>query len=184
MNKNLSTGLAVVALVLGLIGVFRPAQVERVVEKLTAGAVSSPNIPSPYLQWGGVNFWAQNQTMNQGTTTVCALQSPAATSTLVSGTVGFTVSSTSATTVTVARQTQGFSTTTRDFNNSLIRTQSIAANAKGDFQTATTSLTALSTAQSDVVFAPNSYLVVTMAGGIGTFSPEGNCTALWQQADY
>ncbi len=181
MNKTL---LAVVGVVVVLVlGVTFPRGIT-IVERITAGAVSSPNIPSPYLQWGGVNFWAQNQTMNQATTTVCSLQSPAATSTLVSGTVGFTVSSTSATTITVARQTQGFSTTTRDFNNSLIRTQSVAANAKADFQTSTTSLTALSTAQSDVVFAPNSYLVVTMTGGIGTFSPEGNCTALWQQVDY
>lgn len=184
MNKNLSIILAGIALVLSLFGAFRPAQVQEIIKEITAGAVSSPDIISPYFSVGGARYWSANQTMQQATTTVCAIQSPAATSTLVAGTVSFTVSSTSASTVTVARQTQAFSTTTRDFNNALIRTQSIAANARGSFQAATTSLTALTEAQANVVFGPSQWLLVTMAGGIGTFSPTGQCTALFQQAEY
>lgn len=187
MNKNILTVFGVVAaLVLGVFNITNTPETVTVVEKVPVevGAVSGPDILSPYFSVGGARFWAANQTMQTGTTTVCSIQSPVATSTLVSGTVSLSVSSTTASTVTVARQTQGFSTTTRDFNNSLIRTVSIGANAQGQFQMATTSLTALADAQASQVYAPNSYIVVTMAGGVGTFSPAGTCTALFQQMVY
>lgn len=136
------------------------------------GSVTGPNIDSSYLSVNGVTTEFRGQRMYQATTTVCALRAPTnATSTLRNGNVFFGVSSTTASTVTVAKATSAFATTT------LIRTVSIAANGLATFPIASTSAVALSQAQADLTFAPGEYLVVGMAGGIGTFSPTGTCQA-------
>jgi len=51
----------------------------------TFGAVSSPNIPSPYLEFGGITNWnARANSFNSASSTLKALESPKATSTLAS----------------------------------------------------------------------------------------------------
>lgn len=149
---------------------------------VTPGAVSSPEIPSPYFGFGDVRWWAGKMETAQATTTVCAIQSPVATSTLVGGGVSLSVSSTTASTVTVAKATTAFATTT------LLRTVSVSANAQAQFPLASTTSVASAAAweleQVNLTFAPNTWLVVGMAGGVGTFSPTGTCTAVWQQVTY
>lgn len=135
------------------------------------GAV--PVLSSP-LTVNGVKNYFDRQTMKTATTTVCAIKSPAATSTLVSGLVNFSVSSTTASTVTVAKSATAYATTT------LINSVSVGANAYATILTASTTNSAL--VQTDRTFAPNTYLVVGMAGGVGTFSPTGYCSAQWQTA--
>ncbi len=163
MNKILSIigATAVLALVVAGIAISKPAQV---VEKtIQAGAVASPDIMSPYFSFGGLKHWAvRTDSLSSATTTVCALQSPAATSTLAWAAVLFSVSSTTASTVTLATSTSAFATTT------LLTSTSIAANAQGyiNFQ-----------GSSANVLAPNTWVVVGMAGGTGTFSPTGTCQA-------
>lgn len=184
MNKNLLTGVGVVlALALGLIGSLKGGEtVVREVQNL--GAVSSPAILSPWFSFGGARFWGSEVDLTTATTTICAVQAPAATSTLVANasTVSFRTSSTTDSTVTVAKATTAFATTT------LLRTVSIAANAQADFTMASTtsvdSTAAWALEQSNLVFAPNEWLVVGMAGGIGTFSPVGACSPVWKQVDY
>lgn len=105
------------------------------------------------------------------TTTPCAIQSPAATSTLVMASALFTVSSTTASTVTIAKAATAFATTT-------VLGNAIAVGANAQATIVATSTTANQLAQ-DFVFAPSQWVVIGMAGNIGTFSPSGQCSAFF-----
>lgn len=167
-NKLLSTIVAIVGI--ALVIVIGGKNMNIAIPSF--GSVTGPNIDSSYLSVNGVITEYRSQPMNQATTTVCALRAPTnATSTLKAGIVSFRVSSTTASTVTIGKATTPFATTT------LIRTVSIAANGQSTFPIASTSATALSQAQADLTFAPGEYIVVGMAGGVGTFSPTGICEA-------
>lgn len=135
-------------------------------KEITAGAVSGPDLGS-YAKIGGVVLrGSYTNQLNQATTTVCAIQSPVATSTLVMGSVQLSVSSTTASTVTIARATTPFATTTS------LGSSVIGANAQGYLVASTTG---------NHIFPPSTYLVVGMAGGVGTFSPTGECSALFSE---
>lgn len=109
--------------------------------------------------------------LNAASTTACSTISPAATSTLVSFNTNFTVGSTTATTVTVATSTSGGSASTTPLMNF-----SLAANGQGTFAFTPTTT-------DKQVFAPSTQVVVTMTGGIGTFTPSGGCSGLFQLAN-
>ena len=131
------------------------------------GAVSGPDIYSPYLNVNGVTEFYHRSAMTTGTTTPCAFK-VTATSTLVTGVAKFNVGSTTAATVTFGRGTHSTATTTWLHNASL------AANVQGTFAVPAATTT-------NQTFAPNEYLVVGMSGGNGTFSPTGACQAVFQQ---
>lgn len=136
------------------------------------GAVSGDTINSNHFGIGGQDQYYYRQSFTQATTTICAIKSPNATSTLVFGLATFSVSSTTATTVTFARATTAFATTT------IIGAQiAIAANAQMSAVASTTSTTGGST-----VFPPNTWFVMGMQGngGSNTFSPQGYCSADFQ----
>lgn len=145
-----------------------PGSVQTVVkEKL--GAMSGPDIASPYFSFGGVRHWgARIETLNTATTTVCALQSPAATSTLLEGSIKLTTSSTTASRITLARAATAFATTT------LLGSVDVAAGAQASLVASSTPTT-----QGADVFPPSTYFVVGMQGNVGTFSPVGSCNATW-----
>jgi hypothetical protein len=124
---------------------------------------------------GGIRYTEVRQEMASATTTVCALASPNATSTLVNATADFTVSSTSASRVTIAKATTPYATTTQ-----IGQTIAISANAQ---DTILASTTAAQIGAEVAIFAPNVYTVVSMAGGVGTFSPTGTCTATYRDVD-
>jgi len=175
MNILKYVGIAVLGGVLVFAGflVKEPITIVEEVPVETVGALTGPDIPYPYFSFGGVRRFAGSTTsLTQATTTVCAIQSPAATSTLVGGGIRLQVSSTTASTVTIAKATTPYATTT------LINSSSVSANAQATILAASTSVSALS--QTDRTFAPNQYLVVGMAGGSGTFSPTGVCHATWE----
>lgn len=125
----------------------------------------------------GSGFWVagvgeaykKTTSLNSATTTVCALQSPDATSTLAIGSISLSVSSTTASTLTLARATTAFATTT------VLGYGSVAANARADV--AVMASTTGSSVASGFLFPPNTYFVVGMQGGVGTFSPTGVCQA-------
>ncbi len=147
----------------------------KVVQNITAGSVSSPDISSPYFSYGDVRHWAgKTSSLNQATTTVCAIQSPSATSTLEFASVRFSVSSTTASTVTIAKATTPYATTT------LLVAGALAANAQGTLVASSTPSGGASV-DGTYVFSPNTYVVVGMAGGVGTFSPTGVCQAGWRE---
>jgi hypothetical protein len=162
--------LIVVALVIG--GVKN--ETSELLNGPSVGSVSSPDIASPYLSFGDVRRWASHTgSLTQATTTICALQSPAATSTLVLGTLRLDVSSSTASTITYAKAATPYATTT------LFNSVAVAANGQAAILAASTTVSALT--QTNAIFAPNQYLVVGMQGGVGTFSPTGSCNAVWQE---
>lgn len=162
MVKNIGVVLSIVAIVLAGLALAKPVPV--VTDN--AGALSSPDLPFRYLSVGGVTrYMAKTSSLTQASTVVCALQSPAATSTLVSGQIRFSVSSTTASTVTLARSSSSTATTTS------LGSITIPANAQGIAVASTTG---------NHIFSPSTYFTVGMAGGIGTFSPTGVCEATWE----
>lgn len=170
INKIITAVLAVGVIVALWLGAQAPTQtVQTVQSKL--GALN-PDIISPYISFGGVQMYsARSNDLVQATTTVCALQSPASTSTLQFGSVQFSVaSSTQASTITLAKATTAFATTTS------LGKFVIAAGAQGTVIASTTP-----TLGDSVIFSPNTYFVVGMQGGGGTFSPTGTCSANWIQ---
>lgn len=128
----------------------------------TLGAISSPDLPYNYIGVGGVRYYSYSRDYTVSTTTVCAIQGPAATSTLTHAGALFTTASTTASIVTLARAATAFATTTS------IGSIAIAANG--------TALAVGSTTPA-VAFGPNQWFVVGMQGGTGTFSPVGQCYA-------
>ena len=144
----------------------------------TVGAVSSPDIAAPWFSYGGVRHWAgHSDTLVSATTTVCAIQSPTATSTLVRASINFKIGTTTASTIDIAKATTAFATTT------IIGGGALAANAQGTFNATTTPATGTSL-DGPMVFAPSTYVVFGMEGGTGTFSPTGTCQAEWVQNSY
>lgn len=172
MNAKTTISCALVLVIFALIGLFAMKTPIKNGENSILGAVASPDIPSPYFSFGDVRQWAaRDSDLTQATTTVCAIQSPAATSTLVAGGIQFTRSSTTASTITIAKASTAFATTT------LINAGDVSANAHATILAASTTLSALE--QTNRIFAPNQYLVFGVQGGIGTFSPAGSCHAVW-----
>jgi hypothetical protein len=146
---------------------------------ISVGALGSPDIISPYLNWGGVRTWNSRIDIKQATTTVCAIQSPAATSTLRYAAVKIDLASTTATIWNVAKANTAFATTTA------IGTAHSVAGSSQDFILASTS----PAAGDALVFAPNQWLVVGVQAGItsgdaaGTgFVPTGSCQASWTES--
>lgn len=140
------------------------------------GSLAGPDIPWPYLQWGGIPEW-RNSSSNliAATTTPCNIQSPASTSTLVMASVRFETSSSSATQLYWGKATTMSATTTN------LGYGTLGANAKGTFLASTTPTATGSTVDPAYVFGPSQWLNLGMAGGIGTFSPVGQCEAIWLQ---
>jgi hypothetical protein len=173
-NKNLTIGL-LITLVIAVCGLFFP----KVVGKF--GAISNgvdggtTNFTSLSVQngvsVGGLFTTATRVAMATGTTTVCAIQSPNATTTLTEASALFTVSSASASTVYLAKATTAFATTTS------LGFAALAAGAQGTVIASTTPSSV--TVDGAQVFAPNSWFVVGMTG-LTTYSPTGVCTAEFQ----
>lgn len=132
------------------------------------GAISGPDISSPYLTVNGVQNFYNRRGFTTSTTTPCAIKAPMATSSLESASVQFRTASTTASVVTVAKATTQYATTTR-----IGTAYAIAANAQASIVGSTTPATG-------IVFAPGEWLVVGMAGGVGSFSPVGTCQAVFQ----
>lgn len=164
MKEKLLVVGVVIALILGALGVSKEGVVT--IKEIATGAVSSPDLGSYAVIGGNVLRGGSTKSLTQATTTVCAIQSPSATSTLVTGSIKLAVSSTTAATVTIAKSANPYATTTS------LGAVTIAANAQGQAVASTTG---------SHIFSPNTYLVVGMAGGIGTFSPTGECRALFME---
>lgn len=168
MNKKFAIGIVLVAIVaIGAFLVFhktpKPGSTQSQTDITTSNftTVSAAN----GMSLGGIFITPTRVTaLTQATTTPCAIQSPNATTTLMSAALVETVSSTTASTITLATSTTAFATT------SLITTATIGANAQGE-------LTWDAGANNSTI-SPNTWLVFGQSGGNGTFSPTGVCTAL------
>lgn len=173
MNKLLITVVSVLVVVTAGVTYFFTGHTESTDVPVQVAGLSGPDIPSPYFSYGGVRFWGgRNSNLTQATTTVCAIQSPAATSTLVYGGIRLDVSSTTASTVRLAKSATAFATTTS------LGSASVAANATSEVISLRTAAGGGALAET---FGPNTWFVVGMSGGTGTFSPSGSCFATWVQ---
>src|SRR5574342_1392556 len=91
MNNIKLVSISVVSAIIVSVGAFlllpRPSINERVVEreivKEGLGAVSGPDIYSPYLNLNDVILFPASEGLNQASTTVCSFQSPNSTSSLL-----------------------------------------------------------------------------------------------------
>lgn len=172
--KNIAI-TAAVSLVVFLVGIGFVRPVQQVVEKVTntqLGAVVGPDSYFPCETHNGVQTCFERQTMAKATTTICAMKSPTATSSLSLASVNFIVSTTTASRVTIAKAATAFATTT------LLAAGNLGASADGAFVASTTA-SGGATVDGTNIFSPNTYVVVSMAGGVGTFSPVGTCNARW-----
>src|SRR3990167_4295200 len=179
MNKtNVTIGIAIVALLVAGIAYFSPNAVTNTIER-TVGGAAGPESTNDYQCYNGVCTHYRKQAMvvtayngTLGSTTVCALRSPTnATSTLKIGTAIINVSTSTAATLTVAKSATAYATTT------LIRTQTVSANAKASLDFATTTLGIDSATGilrgDDVTFAPGQYLVLGASGAVGPRDGQG-----------
>lgn len=182
--KSIAVGLGIIlSLVLGGYAISKPATIITKTDGPKVGAVTGPDMPYPYISVNGVRTYYNNQTLKTATTTVCAVQSPVSTSTLVSATVAFFTGSTTEATVAAAKASTAFATTT------VLATSTIAANGQLTLLVATTTPVSDSAngraTLSDRIFAPNTYLVISMTPTLGsvtgTFSPTGRCIANFQE---
>lgn len=176
--KEIILGLGVVlAIVLGLLGINPDVQsiVDNRVKEVASsfGALSGPDIASPYLKWGDVPVNHAGSPLNTANHIACALQSPAATSTLVAaGIRADTGTTTALTNIYLAKAATATATTTS------LGIGSADANNQFTVIASTTPTNA-----DAVIFAPNQYFVVNLRGGAGNtfpqYSPTGSCWAEW-----
>lgn len=164
-NTLLAAGVSAVVATLvlaGFLSTIKPMPSNPI--RTIAGALSGPDISSPYLQWGGVSTWRGSTALATATTTPCAIQSPAATSTLVRTQVRITTATSTATIWTVAKSATPFATTT-----ALQQDTTLASGIFGTmthFASSTLGVgTTLALDMKDVI-APNTYIVWGVAGTV------------------
>ena len=180
-NYLITAGIA-----LGIVVVWSSlfAPVQKVINNTTSlGAVASPDIQSPYFSFGGVRQWGAHSGLNQASTTICSLQSPAATSTLsMSSGISITTGTTTAIALEIGKSTVMDATTTRISYVTLASGAQVTLNS---FVASTTaaygSLGQRHTAdETDLIFAPNTRLNVKYGGTLGSLNTlVGGCNATW-----
>lgn len=180
MKQYLVPAGIVLSLVLSVFVLLSPSKVTEVVRE-TLGAQPSAIFDGQCSDLNGVKTCYAGKPLTQATTTPCAIKSPAATSTLVAGNVRFRVSTTSAYTIHLAKAATPNATTTS------LGTIGAAAGAQGTYLASTTFNGATTIADPAFVFAPNTWFVVGLFGGISQgdstgagFVPSGSCNAAFQ----
>lgn len=173
-KKNL-----IASIVIGLIAIVASVYLggTQVVKEITheVGAVSSPDLASRYFSFGGVREWAGRQQMNVATTTLCAIQAPAATSTLKFVSFSVTTGTSTSATIDIATSTTAFATTTN-----LVSAVSIGSGAQGQ-----QFWSPVGGSVNDNTMAPNTYVIVKTAGaGLGGYTYGGTCQASFIQTVY
>jgi hypothetical protein len=134
----------------------------------SVGALSGPDIPSSYLQWGGVATYQFSQSMTQNASTTCNWQTPAATST-VRIAARFSLASTSAVLVEMGKSAGPQATTTK------LGEFTVGAGAYATLVSSSTQADFGGAITWPFVAAPSTWLAVKIGGG-GTGSvPTGTC---------
>jgi hypothetical protein len=182
MNKNLVIGvIAVVVLVLGLIFPKSPQSllVNDAVDKINqaaneamerlskVGASPGSDRFSPCESRDGVVSCTTRRALTQATSTVCAIKSPAATSTLISAHLHINVNTT-ASNARIAKSATAFATTT------LLAQQNIAAATELNLVASTSPIT-----NGANTFSPNTFVVFDLDGSAGV-NLTGNCQAVFE----
>lgn len=131
----------------------------------TPGSVVGPDSPNPYYSVNGVATWKTRVGLRTATTTLCAIKSPAATSTLDFVSLQIAVGTSTAATIDLATSTTAYATTTN-----LVSAYSVGSGAQG--------ASAWKSSGTNAITAPNTYFVAKTAGaGLGGYTYVGSCEA-------
>ena len=114
------------------------------------GAVSGPDIFSPYLSVNGVETYSYSSLFNKASSTICAFRTPAATTTLMAGSVKVSSGLNSALFFEIGKSTVMDATTTS--------LGTYAAGSETKF-TMIASTTAVDNVDDARIFAPSNYIV-------------------------
>lgn len=174
-NKLLAFGLSigvVIALILGGVALNKPSnQITYTAPdgtKTQVGAATGPDLPFSYLSVGGIRReYRVSTALTAATTTPCALQSPAATSTLAYEAFSINVGTSTTGLITVATSTTAFATTSRVTEFSV---------ASGQQFYHAHSATTTSSGET-ITIGPSTYLVYGVAGVPYGFTYTGSCQA-------
>lgn len=169
MNKKTFLGLIVIAII--AIGGCIYLQPKAQINQDKAGAVSGPDINSPYLNVNGVSTEYRSMGFSPATTTPCVIKSPAASSTLAYSTFNVYTATSTAGTVTLATSTTAFATTTPLF------TTTIPSGLTRSFQFVASTTDASGLGQT---IAPSTYLVYGVAGQSYGYTYGGSCKAVFR----
>lgn len=154
------------------------APVQKVINQTTQlGAVSSPDMASPYFSFGGVRRWATSAGFTPASQTLCAMHAPAATSTIISASVRFdTTIATGASSYEL-----GWGATSGATTTVLARTL-MASGRQTKELVATTSISGTPVLTDNVV-APSTWINFNIASGTpsASFAPTGRCEAVFQE---
>jgi len=180
MKNNLIAGLVIVGAVLLSSFLFKPEVNVTVNTEPPFGSASSPSVIDGNMDVNGVQTVYRSSGLNQASTTICSLKSPAATSTLVFGSVKLTTGTTTAIALELAKDTTYAATTTRisydvlasgvqETLTAFVASTTGTYGALGQYHTAD---------EQDLVFAPNTYLNAKYGGAAGSLNVlVGSCKA-------
>jgi len=124
------------------------------------GALVGPDIPYPYLKWGGVADEARSMEISKASTTLCSFTSPAGTSTLTFASINMTTATGSVIVIDIGKSTLIDATTT------LVSTKFTLAADKVGTIVASGSATQIP----DWIFEPNRRLNFKYGGSGGTLT--------------
>lgn len=172
MKNSLVTWL--VAAVIACVASFGVIALDKgAVVQVKSGALAGPIIPFPYIQWGGVTRWAAIDNF-AASSTVCAIQAPAATSTLKSATMLFFSAPAYSTSYEI-----GESTTLNSTSTPIVASYTSGAGGTISQIIATTTVTALP----DGIVPPNAWINFNLSTSTasGMNQATGECTATFDQ---
>lgn len=145
------------------------------------GSNPGPDMYSPFLNFNGVKSWYNSLSMQKATTTLCAIQSPAATSTLAFASVRLNTATSTITVINVAKASTAFSSTT------VMGTMTIPASESTLFTASTTDNGSNDRADENFIFPPSQWLNVfienAFKGGANPtgYVPDGQCKAVFTE---
>lgn len=135
------------------------------------GALTGPDIYSPYLNINGVTKFYSSGSFTAATTTPCSLQSPSSTSTLMFAGWQITVGTSTAASIDLGTSTTRYATTTNK-----VAAKSVAAGAQGYAV-----WTPAGGGVDDNIMSPSTWVVVKTAGsGLSGYTYTGTCEAVFQ----
>lgn len=144
----------------------------------SVGAFSSPDLQSPWFGFGGVRQWAGSMSMRTASTSLCSIQSPAATTTLVAATAYVTGGNTYANDYQLGFGIAQGATTTN------LARLSIGANAAGvAIATSTNLVQSFGNGGKDGQIPPNTWINfnVSTTSASSLYAPTGQCYAVFRE---
>jgi hypothetical protein len=184
MKQTLTvSGLVSLVVASLLVWVIAPENGKPGKDGVTVGALSTPSL-GPWFDVGGVRHWGTSMELRQGNKTVCSVQGPAATSSLIHASLVVNQQD-YATTYEIGIAASATATTTR------VAIDSISANtwdAVSSFASSTPILSGLFpegpvNGAINIVVGPHQYVNVNVATGTvsATFDPVGHCNIMFRE---